>query len=189
MDIDTGISVDTYFEIDAASETPVEYWGGEAVVLPGETFPHLKLKKRVVRLLDDALPLCETYPSGLRVEAPDLGRANYAYPDVVTLCEESQFDESTRPHTLLNPTLLGEVLSSSTRAYDLDQKLTAYLQIPSLMAYVIVDPQTPRVRIYHRTGDGVRMEEVQGLDAVASVPSLNLALSLRALYEDILPAS
>src|SRR5262245_5122353 len=71
---------------------------------------------------------CETYVNDLRVLVSRTGL--YTYPDVVAVCGEAQFLDD-EVDTLLNPTVIVEVLSPSTESYDRGRKFGHYRQLPS----------------------------------------------------------
>ena len=89
----------------------------------------------------------------MRVRAPGYGRENYAYPDGMIMCEEKHFDNTTQPPTLLNPTVLIEIASESTRSRDFADKLEAYFRLDSLKEYWIVDADQPHVVRYERASE------------------------------------
>lgn len=72
----------------------------------------------------------------------------YAYPDVVVICGTPQFWDPAAD-VLMNPTLIIEVLSPSTRAYDQGIKFSLYRKLPSLMHYLTVE-QEYRHMVHHR---------------------------------------
>ena len=72
---------------------------------------------------------CEVYTSEMRVQVDDAG--TYTYPDIVVVCDEPRFRQYVTQDTLLNPSLLFEILSPTTELIDRNQKYKQYLQIPS----------------------------------------------------------
>ena len=115
MQPERAVTPEAYLAFDAEAETRHEYWHGEVVAMAGESYAHNAVKDDLVAALRQR-PACDVLSSGLRVRAPGYGRASYAYPDVVVLCEPPAFDEATQLPTLLNPSVLVEVTSASTRA-------------------------------------------------------------------------
>jgi Uma2 family endonuclease len=77
----------------------------------------------------------------------------YTYPDISVVCGERRFNND-KPKTLLNPTVVIEVLSPSTEAYDRGDKLHHYASIPSLRAYVLIDSQRKRIECFSRHDNG-----------------------------------
>ncbi|MEM8560519.1 MAG: Uma2 family endonuclease [Bacteroidota bacterium] len=144
------VSEAAYLAFDAASEARCEFWDGEIVAMAGESFNHAVVKDDLVAAMRSRFPGCTVLSASLRVQAPGYKKSNYAYPDALVTCEPEQFDDTHQPPTLLNPTLLVEVTSDSTRSVDMDAKLQAYFLIESLREYWVVDPDRPHVLRYVR---------------------------------------
>ncbi len=179
------VSEDEYFRLDAESEEKLEYWYGHIVAMAGEQRNHAVISHNALRILEGQRPDCLALTSSLRVRAPGYGRANYAYPDVLLICGEEQYDETRNPPTLLNPTLLIEVMSDSTKGYDLDDKLHAYLRVDSVAEYWILDATRPYVRRCTRFQKGYLVEVYDGPDAVLVSEALALRVPVRDFYERV----
>jgi len=83
----------------------------------------------------------------MRVHTPRTGL--YTYPDAVVVCGEPKFLDK-KETTLLNPTVIVEVLSPSTEAYDRGRKFEHYQSIDSLREYLLIDPNASSVTLYRR---------------------------------------
>lgn len=84
------------------------------------------------------------------------------------------------------PFLVIEILSPSTRAFDLFDKLDDYKTIPSLKHIVLIDPETPEVRHWSRDAAGVWTHLVlTGLDASIQLSELPGTIGLATLYEGV----
>ena len=94
---------------------------------------------------------CRAYGSDLRVRVSATGLATY--PDVTVVCGPREVDPED-PNSVINPTLLVEVLSPSTEAYDRDEKFAHYKRIPSLRQYVLVSHDERRVEVWTRDAAG-----------------------------------
>ncbi|MCA9685323.1 MAG: Uma2 family endonuclease, partial [Myxococcales bacterium] len=164
-----------YLEAEAAAEVKHEYLRGEVYAMAGGTPEHAALAMAVGAELTLALRgrPCRVFSSDLRVriEATDLS----TYPDITVVCgalERSAVD----PQAVVNPTLIVEVLSDSTEAYDRGEKFSHYRRLPSLRAYVLVSQHEARLEAYIRNDDGawVLSEAAVGqqlvLDAVFTSP-------------------
>jgi Uma2 family endonuclease len=123
----------------------------------------------------------QVYQADLRVFAPL--RGNHSYPDiVVTLGEEQYLDRAA--DTLLNPSLIIEVLSDSTETRDRGIKFDAYRSIDSLKEYVLVAQDRPQVEGFHQNeqGEWVIREIVKGKAACFAFKTLPLELDLEDIY-------
>jgi Uma2 family endonuclease len=121
--------------------------------MTGGTLEHARLAVRLTYLLTRALEgrPCRVYSSDLRVHiaATDLD----TYPDASVVCGDPQTAEADS-HALINPSLIVEVLSDSTEAYDRGQKASHYRRIPSLRAYLLVSQHEPHLELQIRQADG-----------------------------------
>lgn len=124
---------------------------------------------------------CSGYTSDQRVLAGSL----YTYPDVVIVCGEPLFEDEHRD-TIINPTLIVEVLSSTMEAYDRGEKFACYRQIESLREYVLVSQNQPRVECFTRQLDGTwNYMAVEGLEATIHLASINCELKLAEIYDKV----
>jgi Uma2 family endonuclease len=109
----------------------------------------------------------------------------YTYPDAVVVYGEPRFLDDKRD-TLLTPTLIVEVLSDSTEAYDRGQKFEHYRQIESLQEYVLVSQAAPKVERFLRQEAGTWLfSEATGLDATAELASIQCRLPLAEVYDKV----
>ncbi len=109
----------------------------------------------------------------------------YTYPDVVAVCGEPEFADATTD-TLLNPSVIVEVLSPSTEGYDRGEKFVHYRRVETLREYVLVAQD--RMRVEHYTRDAADPErwtlvELSAPGDALELPALACALPLRDLYE------
>ena len=123
---------------------------------------------------------CEAYVADMRVKSEATNSA-YLYPGVTVVCGPPQF-EDTGLDTLLNPTVLIEVLSPSTEAGDRGHKFAHYRRIPSLQEYVLVAQDRAQVERHVRQEDGWLLTEFGDLEAVLPLASIGCAVALRDLY-------
>jgi Uma2 family endonuclease len=109
----------------------------------------------------------------------------YTYPDASVICGPLEFEDE-QCDTVVNPTLLVEVLSRSTEAYDRGEKFGHYRQIATLREYLLVSQKEPKIERFLRNDDGTwTLTEVAGLDATLSLPSLGVEISLREVYDKV----
>jgi Uma2 family endonuclease len=122
------LTPDEYLAIERSAELKSEFCAGEMFAMAVASPPHVLITSNVNRELGTQLKKrpCRVYSSDLRVEVSQTGL--YTYPDVVVVCGEQQFDDE-RGDTLLNPTLIVEVLSTTTAAYDRGDKFDHYRQM------------------------------------------------------------
>lgn len=125
---------------------------------------------------------CEAYVDDMRVKVArtDL----YTYPDIAALCDEPQFEDD-QIDTLLNPSVIIEVLSPSTESYDRGAKFAHYRRLESLREYTLIAQDAPRVEHYLREGDSWLLTELNGVDAELSINTLGCTLKLSEIYDRV----
>jgi Uma2 family endonuclease len=138
------------FERQAAYKN--EYLDGEIFATTGASRRHNLITVNLAAALSPQLRgrPCEAYVSEMRVRIPERG---YVYPDAVVVCGEPQFEDG-HLDTLLNPTILIEVLSESTERYDRGKKFSFYRTIESLAEYILIAQDEHKVEQYVRQPDG-----------------------------------
>jgi len=123
-----------------------ELVSGEVVAMTPERVVHARVKARVFNALADAIErgglACEAFPDGMAVQVS----ADTVYePDAQVRCGPPLPDDDMKT---LNPVVVVEVLSPSTRAYDAGAKLGGYLRMPSVRHYLLLDTKS-RIVIHH----------------------------------------
>ena len=138
-----------YLEFERQSEIKHELIDGEIFEMAGANKRHNLIAGNAFRLLSNQLleRECNVYSSDMRVKITSTKK--YTYPDIVAVCGEELFEDSTED-TLLNPMLIIEVLSKSTEAYDRGAKFEFYQTIESFQEYVLISQEPFRVEQYIR---------------------------------------
>jgi Uma2 family endonuclease len=180
------LSPQEYLEIERKAEHKSEYFNGEMFAMSGVSRRHDRIATRLALLIGQHLrgTRCEDFSANMRVLATPSGL--YTYPDLSVACDEPQFAD---PHvdTLTNPTLLVEILSPSTEAYDRGKKAKLYRAIPSLQELLLIAQDSYEVELYRRQGDGTwSLIEAKGLESAIALTSIGYTLSLRELYEKVI---
>jgi Uma2 family endonuclease len=170
------------------SDTRHEYLDGQITAMGGASREHNLIVGNAFASLHVQLRGrgCEVYSNDMRVHIPATGL--YTYPDLAALCEAPVF-EGDQFDTLLNPSVIIEVLSASTEAYDRGVKFAHYRSIESLQAYVLIAQDRPHIELFER-GAGGRwvLSEAKGLDGRLELASLGCVLELSEVYERIFDA-
>jgi Uma2 family endonuclease len=178
------ICPDEYLAIERAAETKSEYFDGRLYAMAGVSRAHSLITSNFVRHLGNALDgsPCETYGSDMRVKVSPTGA--YVYPDVTVACGEPEFEDA-HVDTLLNPTLIVEVLSPSTEAYDRGIKFAWYRQLLSVRECLFVSQDRPLVERFVRKGDSWAFTEHSGLEDRLVVLDGIVRVPLAAIYERV----
>jgi Uma2 family endonuclease len=176
-----------YLEFERQSEIRHELIDGEIFEMAGANKRHNRISINAVRLLDNQLLErdCNVYGSDMRVKITSTEK--YTYPDVVAVCGEEFFEDSTED-TLLNPMLIIEILSKSTEAYDRGAKFEYYQTIESFQEYVLISQEPFRVEQYVRKDKNVwtYFEFRQATDIV-KLNSIDCELVLQDIYHKTQP--
>ncbi len=179
------LTPEEYLKIERKAEYKSEYFNGEIYAMSGAKRNHNKAATNVSGLIWQHLKGkdCESYSNDMRVFVPKTGL--YTYPDVVVVCGEPKFQDNVFD-TLLNPTLLIEVLSETTESYDRGKKFQHYRSIESLQEYVLVSQDEARIEKYVKRGDGFwLLSEAVGLDSEIEFASIECRISLAEVYDKI----
>jgi Uma2 family endonuclease len=176
------LSPEEYLALDRAAEFRSEYYDGHVYAMSGASRTHVLVTTNLSGELRQALKQrpCEVYAVDLRLRVNP--NRLYTYPDISVVCGESKLADDHKD-TLLNPTVLVEVLSPSTEAHDRGFKFVHYRHLESLQEYALVWQSEPRVEIYRRqaAGDWL-LSEVSGLESTCKFDSLGCEISLSEIY-------
>lgn len=159
-----------------------EFWQGEVFAMTGARQAHVMVAGNVFALLKSHLrgKPCRAYISDMQLEV-EAADAVY-YPDVVVSCDPADL---LAERVLRRPTVVIEVLSDSTAAYDRGVKFAAYRKLSSLKEYVLIDPERRTLEIFRRTEQDdwllVTRDAARGL----VLPSLAFEAGLDAVFEDL----
>ncbi len=163
-----------------------EFLDGEIIAMAGTSRQHSRIVTNLVIALGTQLRgrPCDLYSSDMRVKIPATGL--YTYPDVVALCHDPQFEDDIFD-TLLNPSVIIEVLSPSTEAYDRGTKFAHYRSIEDLQIYILVAQDKPQIEVFRRQANGDwLLSVVERLEARVSLDAIGCDLALAEVYERVI---
>src|SRR2546421_764668 len=179
------ISPEEYLRLERQSEYKNEYLNGEIFAMSGASRKHNLITGNIGSEFNQQLrgKPCEAYMSDMRVKVTATGL--YTYPDVVVVCGEPKFEDE-HLDTLLNPTVLVEVLSKSTERYDRIAKSSYYRTLDSLAEHLLVAQDEIRLEQYSRQPDGQRLLlDYRSFDDIAELKSIGCSLALRDVYDKV----
>lgn len=174
-----------YLALERQAAYKSEYYAGEIFAMSGASREHNLIVANVTTILNTQLAAanCEVYASDMRVRTPDTRL--YTYPDVVVVCGEPQFEDEA-VDTLVNPTLIVEVLSPSTEVQDRTRKFADYRKIASLREYLLVAQQERRVTQYVRqANDTWLFQEASRPEEILQLVSIACELRLESVYRKV----
>jgi Uma2 family endonuclease len=177
------ISVEDYLAGEDVSPVKHEYLAGVVYAMAGARNAHNMIVLNIGGELHGRLRgrPCRPFNSDTKVRIQLAGQTRFYYPDTQVTCRANPPSD----HFQDNPAVIFEVLSRSTRRIDAGEKKDAYLTIPSLGVYVLVEQDSPTVIAFRRTETGFVREVYTGLDAVLPLPEIGTELPLADIYDGV----
>lgn len=171
-----------YLALEQVSNIKHEYLGGHIYAMAGGSPEHAALTAAVARHLGNATVggRCRVYSSDLRVRVEATGLSTY--PDVTVVCGPLK-TASDDPNAAVNPSVVVEVLSPSTRKYDLTEKFEHLKQLDSLQIYLAVEIDSQRMEVRTRSSDEWVSESFGPGQMIGLVP-LGIELDLDRIYAE-----
>ena len=181
----TYITPEEYLERERKAETKSEYFRGEVFAMAGASLRHGRIVTNLGRELSQQLRQkpCSVYSTDIRLGVKATGL--YTYPDVMVVCGEELLADQ-HLDTVLNPIVISEVLSESTKNYDRGQKFQSYRTIPSLMEYLTVAQDEIHIEQYVRQSDQRwLLTEYSDPAATITLSSIGVELRVGDVYEKV----
>jgi len=181
------LDADTYLAWEAEQPEKHEYIDGEILAMAGASIAHVKIALNLAIALRAHL---HGSPCSVLISDAKLHVATenaFFYPDVFVTCSAADREQT---HYQSEPSLIAEILSPSTSAYDRGAKFAAYRKLPSLQEYLLIDSESMNVDLFRR--DSAHLPErwlLYPFDAAGqqmTLESIGLELKLDLLYEDAL---
>lgn len=178
-----------YLDWEAQQQEKHEYLDGEVLAMAGASEAHVTITGNVFIALRSHLrgSPCSVFISDMKLRVESVNA--YFYPDVFVTCAPS---DKAQPLVKTAPSLIVEVLSPTTQAYDRDEKFAAYRSLPSLREYLIIDSTRRRAELFRRNAKPGAQNPAGHwsffpLDGeqTLELASVDLQLPLAAVYEDV----
>jgi len=172
-----------YLRLEEVSPEKHEFYHGEIFAMAGGTFNHAEISGNTFVALRTKLrhKSCHPTNSDLRIETPS---GLMSYPDAAIFCGQPELIDNQR--TLLNPVVIIEVLSPSTRGYDQGDKFRLYRSITTFGEYLLIDSEQVHVQQFcHSATNEWVLHEYTDLTAIIYLSSIDESLSLAEIYENI----
>ncbi len=172
-------------ERERRAVTRSEYFDGEVFAMAGGSFPHSRIAANTLAMLWNRLrgKPCQPLTSDMRIQIPP--QRKFCYADVLVVCGQPQFAPGP-PDNLLNPTVIIEVLSPSTAAYDRSTKFRHYQSIASFAEYVLIEQDSANIDCFTRVADGTwTLRPYSGREAILRLHSIDCELPLAEIYTGV----
>ena len=174
-----------YLELEVISEYRHEYIDGQIIPMTGGTPNHNQIALNLSATLNFTLKRqpYRVFVADQRLWIPK--KRIHTYPDVMVVAGSLEFSEG-RTDTITNPLVICEVLSKSTRSYDLDEKFAAYRTIPSFHEYVLIDQYKNHVKQYSKTDENKWIfSEYEEDNSILILSSIQFQISLSDIYDKV----
>lgn len=173
-----------YLRIERQAFEKSELIGGEIVAMAGASENHNVISSNL--FLEIGIQTkntsCRAFSSDMRVKAK---KGNYYYPDIVVACDERKFEDNKKD-VLLNPNVIVEVLSKSTRLKDRNEKLDSYMSLDGLTDYVLVEQDTMRVEHFIKISEKEwKVHLLTEKPDKLRLESINCEISLDEIYREV----
>ena len=174
------LTEEEYLNLELRSEIRHEYINGKLIEMHGEKDLNNEIAANVLFLLRQVLKSkgYHVFIEGVKVKIPE--EAKYFYPDVFATREKS---DETNEYVKQKPEIIFEVLSNSTRKYDLVDKFIAYQKIPSLVYYLAVETDKVLVQLFYKENNEWEMMSLTNADDIINLPALNIQFRVKEMYQ------
>ena len=178
-------SIEEYLEMENAADEKHEYYKGEIFAMSGAKVTHNNIAGNIFVALTNKLKgkKCKPYNSDTRIHIES--NTLFTYPDISIICGEVNTLNNDE-YNVLNPTVLIEVLSKSTKNYDRGEKFKLYRDIPTLKEYVLVDSASIHIEIFRLNKNGHwELEEYKSLSESVAIKAINETIALPEINDGV----
>lgn len=177
------ISIEEYLEMENAALEKHEYYQGEIFAMSGAKTPHNIVARNMLVALAQKLKgkSCQPFGSDMRIhiEANTL----FTYPDISIICGDI-ITLNNDDYNVLNPSVLIEVLSPSTKNYDRGEKFKLYRDIPTLKEYILIDSLGVNIEVFRlNENNHWELEEYRLVAETLKLQTVQAEITLAEIYE------
>ena len=179
------ISPEEYLEAERKATEKHELHNGLIITMTGASLKHNAIVSNLIASIGSFLKgrSCFVYPSDLRVNSP--ASNSFTYPDLTIVCGEPELLDD-QADTLLNPSVIIEVLSPSTESYDKGNKFFIYQQIPSLKEYILIWSTAIEVQlITKKENDLWQFETISDSQSSFTIKTIDQQILLNDVYYNV----
>ena len=179
------VSIEDYLEMENASSEKHEYYKGEVFAMSGAKMPHNEISSNLMTTLGQKLKgkKCKPYSSDVRIHIKS--NTLFTYPDISVICGET-VTLNNDDYNVLNPIVIIEILSPSTKNYDRGEKFKLYRDIPTLKEYILADSESIHIEVFRlNESNHWELEEYNTINDHLSIKAINETLPLFEIYEGV----
>lgn len=159
-------------------------YDGVVYAMSGESLRHNRIERNVISEITNFLKNseCEILPGNMRVTTPS--HDSYMYPDASIVCGEPILEDN-KFDTLINPVVINEILSLSTRGIDKKRKFLFYREISSLKEYIMIDSlKRSFIVVRRQPDDSWKFQDFNEKDLELFIETIGYKLALSSIYKD-----
>lgn len=178
-------SIEDYLEIENTSIEKHEYYKGEIFAMSGAKMPHNDISKNLSGNLYVKLKgkKCQPYGSDVRIHIES--NTLFTYPDISIICGDV-VTRNNDDYNVLNPTVIIEILSPSTKNYDRGEKFKLYRDIPTLKEYILVDSESIHIEVFRlNENNHWELEEYNSTENLLHIKAINENILISEIYEGV----
>jgi len=179
------VSIEEYLEMEQSSIEKHEYYKGEIFAMSGAKMSHNTISKNLLGTLFTKLKgkKCQPYGSDVRIHIES--NTLFAYPDISIICDEV-ITRNNDDFNVLNPVVIIEILSQSTKNYDRGEKFKLYRDIPTLKEYILIDSESIHIETFRlNEKNHWELEEYNFVTEELYVKAINEKILIADIYEGV----
>ncbi len=179
------ISIEEYLEMENAAVEKHEFYKGEVFAMSGAKLAHNEICVNLLVTLKNKLKgkSCKPYNSDQRIHIPS--NTLFTYPDISIICGEV-ITLNNDEYNALNPTVIIEVLSKSTKNYDRGEKFKLYRDIKTLKEYILVDSESLHIEAFRlNKNNHWELEEYNNANNYLEIKAIDESVLIAEIYEGV----
>ena len=179
------ISIKEYLEMENAALEKHEYYQGEVFAMSGSKVPHNEICVNLLVSFGQKLKgkKCKPYNSDQRIHIPS--NTLFTYPDISIVCGEI-ITLNGDNWNALNPTVIIEVLSKSTKNYDRGEKFKLYRDIKTLKEYILVDSETVHIEVFRlNKNNHWELDEYNDINSNVEIKAISENIAIAEIYDGV----
>jgi Uma2 family endonuclease len=176
------ITPQEYFAWEEKQLNKHEYIEGEVYAMSGGSVNHGRIAIRFTSMFDSHLEGSSCIIGNSDIKIKIVKAEKYTYPDVSVTCDDR---DKTTTQYITYPSLIVEVLSPSTEAYDRGSKFRLYANNPLLQDYLLVSSTSIEIDLYHKkdNGEWIIINYKEG--DMIELKSINLTFAIAQIYRGL----
>jgi Uma2 family endonuclease len=179
------ISIEEYLDMENASMEKHEYYKGDVFAMSGAKVRHNIISGNLFIALGQKLKgkKCKPYNSDQRIHIQS--NTLFTYPDISIICGEI-ITLNNDDYNVLNPAVIVEVLSKSTKNYDRGEKFKLYRDIPTLKEYILADSESIHIEVFRlNENNHWELEEYNSVENFLFIKAIDEKILISEIYEGV----